>query len=36
MGNCDDDVRVLVQEPYTREESQISITEEPVVIANMK
>uniref|UniRef100_A0A6C0CQI6 Uncharacterized protein n=1 Tax=viral metagenome TaxID=1070528 RepID=A0A6C0CQI6_9ZZZZ len=36
MGGCDDDIRVLVQEPYTREQSEISITEEPVVIANIK
>lgn len=36
MGACDDDIRVLVQEPYTREQSEISITEQPTVISNTK
>ena len=36
MGGCDDDIRVLIQEPYTREQSEISITEQPVVISNTK
>ena len=36
MGGCDDDIRVLVQEPYTRSQSEISITEEPTVISNSK
>ena len=36
MGGCDDDIRVLIQEPYTREQSEISITEQPAVISNTK
>ncbi len=36
MGGCDDDIRVLVQEPYTYQETQISPSEEPVVISNSK
>lgn len=36
MGTCDDDERILVQEPYTAQEVQISPSEEPVVISNSK
>ena len=36
MGGCDDDIRVLIQEPYTFEQSEISITEQPAVISNTK
>lgn len=36
MGACDDDIRRLVQEPYTMEEVEIALLEEPTVIANSK
>lgn len=36
MGACDDDIRRLIQEPYTMEETEVTLLEEPTVIANSK